>query len=990
MATTKIDNPNLFDFSSLNTALQLPTGDTASRPSSPSTGEWRYNNELKYVEYWDGGAWRQIDTEALPNPDDFPSQNFNVNTYFGTGATQTIDAKFNEAANFNGSSSQIEASGLTGTVLPTNGNWSVSFWMKPQATTTSAVVSLMTSGGTGWAVFTEANVVQVAINGSTPAASTGGFTTAALNTWMHVTLTFNSSTTVTSIYYNGGSSGADATINSGPSAATAATLKMGYSVWNYFQGQIDQVRLFNTTLSDSQVTDLYTNETTTTAATLNFPAGAGCIAAYQLDGDASDLSGNYNGATTDIGFTGLQFRPDFTWIKNRDSSAWHNLSDSVRGASKSLFSNDAYQEVDDTGGTRAKSFNSNGFTLDGNNNDVNGSNNKYVAWSWKAGGAPTADNVAGVGNVPTSGSVKVDDADSTAALTGTIVAKKISANTNSAFSIVQYDGTGTAGTIDHLLGVVPNLVIVKRTDSSGNWIVGSTEVDSNSWTKILQLDLSDAEASYTGFNDTPPTTSVFSLGTNNPVNNGSGNYIAYCFANKNGYQRVGSYTGNNSTNGEFVYTTSDGTATGTDGFEPAFLMIKSLASGGWHMYDNKRNTQNPRDNTLEANGDFAQSISTSRNFDFYSNGFQPKTTNSEFNGSGVTYIYLAIGANPAPTPTLANSFKAVAYTGDGVNGRSVNDVGFLPQFTWIKNLDANESHVLIDQLRYPTNIINSNEAITQYDNTSSSYQSFIGNGFTIGNDGQVNSSSVDYISYNWKGASIPTINNAGTITSVTSVNDAAGFSAVVYEGTGANATVGHGLQTAPQLILFKAAGASVNWVTYNVHSTATKYMSLNLAFGDYSSAIEFQDTDPTGGASGVITLGSSGNPNNATYPMVAYCFHDISDYQKIGTYTASGTGDFDVNIGFSPSFLLIKKTSADSSSWSISDSARSTGTLPYFVYKNLYANSNSQQGVASPPSTNAYVQYRTNGFGWTAAMIAAGTNPNYWESGQTYIYLAIK
>ena len=109
MATTKITTPELFDFSDLNTALQLPSGDTASRPTSPSGGEWRFNSELKYVEYYDSSTakWYQIDTEALPLPSDFPSQNFNVSTYFGTGAAQTIDAKFNEAANFNGTDSLI-------------------------------------------------------------------------------------------------------------------------------------------------------------------------------------------------------------------------------------------------------------------------------------------------------------------------------------------------------------------------------------------------------------------------------------------------------------------------------------------------------------------------------------------------------------------------------------------------------------------------------------------------------------------------------------------------------------------------------------------------------------------------------------------------------------------------------------------------------------------------------------------------------------------
>ncbi|MGI9556242.1 MAG: hypothetical protein ACR2M9_05215, partial [Cyanophyceae cyanobacterium] len=125
MAITKIGTPELFDFSATNTALQLPTGDTASRPTSPSAGEWRFNSELKYVEYYDGAAWFQIDTEELPNPDDFPSQNFNVNTYIGNGGTQTIDAKFNEAANFDGSSSKIDLPnlGISGAATRTISAW---------------------------------------------------------------------------------------------------------------------------------------------------------------------------------------------------------------------------------------------------------------------------------------------------------------------------------------------------------------------------------------------------------------------------------------------------------------------------------------------------------------------------------------------------------------------------------------------------------------------------------------------------------------------------------------------------------------------------------------------------------------------------------------------------------------------------------------------------------------------------------------------------
>ncbi len=149
MATTKITTPELFDFSATNTALQLPTGDTASRPSAPSTGEWRYNNELKYVEFWDSTAWRQIDTEALPLPADFNEQNFNVNTYFGTSATQTIDAKFNEAANFGSSTSNVILS--DNSIFDGTGPWSMSYWanIKKYGGTSSRMFLMDKPGGAG-------------------------------------------------------------------------------------------------------------------------------------------------------------------------------------------------------------------------------------------------------------------------------------------------------------------------------------------------------------------------------------------------------------------------------------------------------------------------------------------------------------------------------------------------------------------------------------------------------------------------------------------------------------------------------------------------------------------------------------------------------------------------------------------------------------------------------------------------------------------------
>ena len=977
MAITKIGTPELFDFSATNTALQLPNGDTASRPSAPSAGEWRYNTEKKYVEYYDGASWFQIDTEALPNPDDFPSQNFNVSTYSGIAATQTIDAKFNEAANFSGAATSNII--IPNNAFPRASANTLAFWVKFANTSDSDKLifySYNTSNATRYYIGQAGSYITFRNADNSSITNVSSSLTA--NVWAHFAAVSDGAGNY--VFYTNGSQSATGSFTN---LTDDPTLQKFGDEW---KGFLDQTRIYNTNLDATQVNYIYTNETTTTASQLN-PSGfpSGCIAAYQLDGDALDVSGNYNGAVSNVGFTGLQFQPDFVWIKNRTFANSPQIIDSVRGVTKQLITSTADAEQTYTNGLTA--FTANGFTV-GSLNDVNKDGDKLVAWSLKAGGAPTATNTQAAGSSPTPDSVLINGVSSTAALAGATPATNISANTGTGFSIVKYTGPASNSTIAHALGVTPSMIIQKPT-SSGSWYVyfapGVIDATSTYYYMVL-----DSSAGIGSTSSAAPTTTTFNSA-------GSGAHIAYCFADIAGYQRISTYTGNASTYGEFVYTTSDGTATGTDGFEPAFLLVKRTTAGqtgNWRIVDNKRSTQNPRQIALFPNLANAEDDDASQRVNFFTNGFQIANSDASWNASGETYLYLAIGSNPAPTPTLANSLKTVAYTGDGVNGRSVNDVGFLPQFTWIKNLGDNlagtsESHVWIDQLRYPTNIINSNEAIVQYNNTSSSYQSFIGNGFTLGNDGQVNSSAANYISYSWKGASIPTINNAGTITSVTSVNDAAGFSVVAYKGTGANATVGHGLQTAPQLILFKAGGSAVNWVTYNVHSTATKYMSLNLDYGDYSSAAEFQNTEPTGGANGVITIGTSGNPNSATYPMVAYCFHDISGYQKVGTYTGTGAtlnqiyttddGTSGGANGFAPSVVIFKCTSNDGTGWRIFDTTRGTDS-------SLTINNSNSQYI--DPAGN-YVDFTSSGFEFNNTGYTQ-QNPDLNGSGYTYIYLAIK
>jgi hypothetical protein len=331
--------------------------------------------------------------------------------------------------------------------------------------------------------------------------------------------------------------------------------------------------------------------------------------------------------------TGVNFQPDFTWIKRRDNSgANHILYDSVRGAgsTKELSSNNTASE----GSTAANAygylsaFASDGFTVtDGTsgagNADLytNASGATFVSWNWLASNT-TASN--------TDGSI----------------ASTVSANTTSGFSVVSYTGNGTGGaTVGHGLGQQPACIIVKRRSATMNWGVYHQSLASN---EILQLDVTNAVYAGSGvFNATQPTASVFYLGSGTAIDNDSGStYIAYCFAEKKGFSKFGSYIGNGSTDGTFLYT----------GFKPAFVLIKRTNSTTpWCMWDNKRNTFNVTQNYLYANGSDVEGSGAGLDIDMLSNGFKLKSTSSFLNTSGDSFIYMAfaentlVGTNNIPT-----------------------------------------------------------------------------------------------------------------------------------------------------------------------------------------------------------------------------------------------------------------------------------------------------------------------------------------------------
>jgi len=326
-----------------------------------------------------------------------------------------------------------------------------------------------------------------------------------------------------------------------------------------------------------------------------------------------------NGGTQSI--TGLDFEPNWTWIKHRDGATAHMIFDSVRGALYRLSTNNSNSQA--SAANTLTSWNSDGFAL-GSENDTNGNSRLFVSWNWKAGTSVS-------GNTGGSGTSK--------SYSGSV-------NTDAGFSIIKYTGNGTAGhTIPHHLGVQPRVVICKRLSQNGQWVFGSMALP-NQFEQFLELDLTGGvQSSSLRWNNTDPSSSVFTVGSTADTNQDGTTIVAYSFANKQGFSRMGSYVGNGDANGTFIYT----------GFKPAFIMVKnSGASYNWVIQDNKRDPSsfyNPLDRYLYPNSSDPESESSDYNLDFLSNGFKPRNTRSETNDSGNNYIFMAFAENPFTTST---------------------------------------------------------------------------------------------------------------------------------------------------------------------------------------------------------------------------------------------------------------------------------------------------------------------------------------------------
>ena len=314
--------------------------------------------------------------------------------------------------------------------------------------------------------------------------------------------------------------------------------------------------------------------------------------------------------------TGVGFKPDFLWHKSRNATNWHFLFDSNRGVGKRLSSNVNNVEGSASG---LDSFDNNGFTVDheASNQDMNASAHTYVAWNWKANGGTATATISESGNNP---------------------AAVVQANPTAGFSLITYTGTGATGTIAHGLSAVPKWMLIKNRDVADAWAVyhgALTAAPATDYIVISSAAATVDDATY--WNDTAPTSSVFTVNTVHNVNANGEKYVAYVFAEVDGYSQFGGYTGNGSADGPMVFT----------GFSPAWVMIKCSSNGStnWFILDNKRDVNNEVLQDLTANTS-AEEADNSNFLDFLSNGFKLRTTGAAVNGAGRTMIYMAFAEAP--------------------------------------------------------------------------------------------------------------------------------------------------------------------------------------------------------------------------------------------------------------------------------------------------------------------------------------------------------
>jgi len=650
-------------------------------------------------------------------------------------------------------------------------------------------------------------------------------------------------------------------------------------------------------------------------------------------------------STATQSITGLGFQPDIVWIKQRDFTAWHHLTDSSRGGTpnkNALFPNRI--EAQGTG-TQAYggvvSYDSDGFTVQGGGagaNNVCELQTTYVAFCWKINAGTKSSNTDGT------------------------ITSNVQVNNKTGTSIVEWTSasSGSNYTVGHGQSAAPELIIFKYLNLASNWPVYAAGSGGNN---ILYFDLTNAVSTGTNNFMNSVTSSTMSFGSDS-----IGGYpiIAYCFRSIAGYSKIGTYTGSGSTLNGTVVTT---------GFEPAFVMIKRTSSNGsWWLFDNKRNINNPRFSAVQVNTNVIE-WDDFQVLNFLSDGFELTSDNGEFDASGSTYLYMAFASDPSGDPDLENSFGLTPYTGDGAVQHQINGMGFAPAYTWMHSRSFQDNNYNMDSLKgYPWRFYSNLTFGVSYD--TNRFKIPTDDGFILGSDASTNQNGQTFMSWNWKSnRAVYKSNTNGTINSLTSAHPNAGFSIVQYIGDGtSSATVGHGLSSTPEMIIVKKRDGASSWQVHHSGLSANNVLLLNTTDTEQNPSTAFNN-----GGLGTVNattfgfvsgLTDANNVNESGLGFMAYCFNSISGYSKIGSYTGTGSGNTQsINTGFAASYVLIKDYNVGGSWWII-DSARG-GSV------SLKANTDE------PEQTTNYITFTSTGFD-----VTGGLNDN--ASGSQFIYLAIK
>jgi hypothetical protein len=629
------------------------------------------------------------------------------------------------------------------------------------------------------------------------------------------------------------------------------------------------------------------------SAKLKEAAGNSADATLYVDDVFSTWLYTGNGSTQTItNGIDLAGKGGLVWVKSRSAATDHKLTDTVRGATKALISDTTGAETTDSTGLTA--FSSTGFSL-GANSVYNTNAATYASWTFRE-------------------------------------AAKF-------FDVVTYTGTGSARTIAHSLGVAPGMVIVKRTDTTGNWQVYHRSLTSAAYS--IQLNLTNAQASApTVWNSTAPTSSVFSVGTDATVNASGGTYVAYLFAHdtsSTGIIQCGSFT-----------TDGSGNATVNLGWEPQYLMLKRTdTTSPWYLIDTMRGWDKSIFNWLSANS--AGSTSTT-------NVYAGSPTATGFvvgDGSGqfptnATYIYMAIRMPNKPpttgtqvyTPNLGNN---LASAGLIYNSNSVVDLLLSHDIT------SGGSGYAQDRLR------GAPQYVQTIDDSSELTASSWGLASNVGVTYNTSRNLTDRVG--WMFTRAPGF-----------------FDEVCYTGTGSATTQAHNLTVVPELILVKERSAANDWWVYVSSVGNTKYSVLNSTAIPTTSSTAWNNTTPT---ASVFSIGTGSNVNASAQTFVAYLFATLAGISKVGSYTGNGTGQA-IACGFGSGgarFVLIKRTDS-TGSWYTFDSARglTSGSSPYLLLDSAAAEVTGNNGV-----------YASSG-GFTLGATAITTTN---IATATYIFLAV-